>query len=39
MHNIETPHKNESLSLFHKNTCSLNKNDLQHLLSCTKALF
>ena len=32
MHNIETPHKNKSLSLFHINACSLNKNfdDLQH---------
>ena len=30
--------KNKSLSLFHVNTCSLNKNfdDLQYLLSCTK---
>ena len=38
MHNIEIPHKNKSLSLFHINACSLNKNfdDLQHLLSCTK---
>ena len=37
MHNIEIPHKNKSLSLFHINACSLNKNfhDLQHLLSCT----
>ena len=26
MHNIEIPHKNKSLSLFHKNACSLNKN-------------
>ena len=41
MHNIEIPHKSKSLSLFHINTCSLNKNfdDLQHLLSCTKAKF
>ena len=41
MHNIEIPHKNKSLSLFHINTCSLNKNfdDLQHLLSCTKTKF
>ena len=32
---IEIPHKNKLLSLFHINTCSLNKNfdDLQHLLS------
>ena len=38
MHNIEIPHKNKSLSLFHINACSLSKNfdDLQHLLSCTK---
>ena len=38
MHNIEIPHKNKSLSLFHLNACSLNKNfdDLQHLLSCTR---
>ena len=38
MHNIEIPHNNKSLSLFHINSCSLNKNfdDLQHLLSCTK---
>ena len=38
MHNIEIPHKNKLLSIFRKNTCSLNKNfnDLQHLLSCTK---
>ena len=41
MHNIEISHKNKSLSLFHINTCSLNKNfdDLQHLLSCTKTKF
>ena len=41
MHNIELPHKNKSLSLFHINTCSLNKNfdDLQYLLSCTKKFF
>ena len=41
MHNIEIPHKNKSLSLFHINACSLNKNfdDLQHLLSCTKNFF
>ena len=38
MHNIEIPHKNKSLSLFHINAFSLNKNfdDLQHLLNCTK---
>ena len=41
MHNIEIPHKNKSLSLFHLNACSLNKNfdDLQHLLSCTRKTF
>ena len=41
MHNIEIPQKNKSLSLFHINACSLNKNfdDLQHLLSCTKTKF
>ena len=33
--------KNKSLSLFHINACSLNKNfdDLHHLLSCTKTNF
>ena len=38
---IEIPHNNKSLSLFHINACSLNKNfdDLQHLLSCTKTKF
>ena len=41
MHNIEVPHKNKLLSLFHINACSLNKNfdDLQHLLNCTKIFF
>ena len=41
MGNIEIPHKNKSLSLFHINACSLNKNfdDLQYLLSCTKIKF
>ena len=41
MHNIEIPHNNKSLSLFHINACSLNKNfdDLQHLLTCTKKNF
>ena len=41
MSNIEIPHKNKLLSLFHINACSLNKNfnDLQHLLSCTKTKF
>ena len=38
MHNIEIPHKNKLLSLFHIKACSLNKNfeDLQHHLTCTK---
>ena len=41
MHNIEIPHKNKSLSLFHINTCYLNKSfdDLQYLLGCTKIFF
>ena len=41
MHKTEVPHKNKLLSLFHINTCSLNKNfdDLQHRPSCTKAFF
>ena len=41
MRNIEIPHKNKSLSLFHLNACSLNKNfdDLQHLLSCKRKTF
>ena len=41
MRNIEIPQKNKSLSLFHINACSLNKNfdDLQHLLTCTKKIF
>ena len=41
MHNIEIPHNNKLLSLFHINACSLNKHfdDLQHLLSCTKKDF
>ena len=41
MRNTEIPHNNKSLSLFHINACSLNKNfdDLQHLLSCTKKNF
>ena len=41
MRNIEMPHKNKSLSLFHINVCSLNKSfdDLQHLFSCTKTKF
>ena len=41
MHNIEIPHNNKSLSLFHINACSLNKNfdDLQYLLSCPKKNF
>ena len=39
MGNIEIPPTSKLLSLFHINACSLNKNfdDLQHLLSCTKA--
>ena len=38
MRNIEIPHKNKSLSLFHRNACSCNKNfdDLRHLLTCTQ---
>ena len=41
MGNIEIPHKNKSLSLFHINARSLDKNfyDLQPLLSCTKTKF
>ena len=41
MRNIEIPHKNKSLSLFHINACSPNKcfDDFQHLLSCTKTKF
>ena len=41
MHNIKIPQKNKSLSLFHINACSLNKNfdDFQHLLSSTKNVF
>ena len=41
IYNIEIPHKNKLLSLFHINACSLNKNfdDLQHLLNCTKFFF
>ena len=41
MHNIEIPHENKLLSLFHINACSFNKkfDDLQHLLSCTKNFF
>ena len=41
MHKIEIPYKNKSLSLFHINACSLNKNfdDLQHLLSCAQKNF
>ena len=41
MHNIEIPHKNKSLSLFHINVCSFKKkfDDLQHLLNCTKNFF
>ena len=41
MLNIEIPHKNQSLSVFHINACSLNKNfdDLQHLLNFFKTFF
>ena len=41
MGNVEMPHKNKLLSLFHISACSLNKNfdDLQHLLSWTKIKF
>ena len=41
MHNVRIPHKNKSFSLFHINTCSLNKkfDNLQHLLNCTKKSF
>ena len=41
IHNIEIPRKNKSLSLFHINAFSLNKNfdDLQCLLSCTQKNF
>ena len=41
MHNIEISHKNKSLSLYHVNACSLNKNfdDFQHLLNCTQKNF
>ena len=40
MHNIEIPHRNKLLSLFHMNAYSLNKDfdDLQYLLSCTIAI-
>ena len=38
MDNIEIPHKNKPLSLFHINVCSLSKNfdNLQYLLNSTK---
>ena len=41
MHDIEIPHKNKSLSIFHISACSLSKSfdDLQHHLSCTKTKF
>ena len=41
MPNIEMPNKNKSLSQFHINACSPNKNchDLQQLLSCMKNNF
>ena len=40
MHNNEIPHKNKSLSIFHINACSLNKNfdDLQYLLNSTEKI-
>ena len=41
MHNVEIPSKNKSLSRFHINACSFNKDfdNVQHLLSCTKNNF
>ena len=41
MHNIEILHNHKSLSLFHINACSLNKefDDLEHLSSCAKVFF
>ena len=41
MHNIEIPYRNKSLSLFHINPCSFNKNfdELQDFLSRTKIKF
>ena len=41
MHNIKIPHKNKSLSLFHINSCSLNKNfdEFQRLLGSTSKAF
>ena len=38
MHNIEIPHKNKSLSLFHISACSPDKNfdDFHHAYSCIK---
>ena len=38
MHNIELPHTNEPLSLFHIIACS-HFDNLQHLLSCTEKFF
>ena len=40
MHNVGIPNKNKSLSLFHINASSLDKNidDLQYLLSWTKII-
>ena len=40
MLNIKIPNKNKSLSLFHINANSFDKNfdDLQHRLSCTKMM-
>ena len=41
IHNVEIPNKNKSLSLFHINACSYNRNfdDHQHLLSWAKNNF
>ena len=41
MHNVKIPSKNKSLSRFHINACSFNKDfdNVQHLLSCTKNNF
>ena len=38
---LKFPNKHKSLSLFHKNACSLNKNfdDFDHLLMCTNKAF
>ena len=41
MQTLKFPNKHKSLSLFHINACSLNKNfdDLNHLLNCTNKAF